>query len=169
MTIVRKSHMAERTGAIVDASRGAHDTPGSPRRQDQNSVGLGEACPQWRAEWRRNRRTYFAKDRPSFSGEFKNCAYCGVAFESLGETPHIDHVVPRSRGGSNSRGNLMLVCQECNLMKGSKSLESIRPKIMQKRLGWPQFTADQLSWLRSAGFDMSPYDNAKFWFEESQI
>jgi 5-methylcytosine-specific restriction endonuclease McrA len=45
------------------------------------------------------------------------CAYCGkthVPFE-------IDHIQPRSRGGSNRVSNLALACHECNQAKGNKS------------------------------------------------
>jgi len=31
----------------------------------------------------------------------------------------IDHIVPRSRGGTDARDNLQLLCRRCNLAKGS--------------------------------------------------
>ena len=34
----------------------------------------------------------------------------------------IDHVVPRSRGGSDTDGNLQLLCPPCNRRKGSKTM-----------------------------------------------
>jgi len=45
------------------------------------------------------------------------CSYCGrgePAFE-------LDHVVPRSRGGSDRVFNLVLSCHECNAAKGDKT------------------------------------------------
>lgn len=45
------------------------------------------------------------------------CVYCGSA-ESLS----LDHVVPRSKGGSNSEDNLVTACQPCNSSKGAKDL-----------------------------------------------
>jgi hypothetical protein len=42
----------------------------------------------------------------------------------------------------------------------------MRQIFVQKKLGWPQFSIKQLSWLRAAGFDMTPFDTAKLWFEE---
>ena len=33
---------------------------------------------------------------------------------------HLDHIVPRSRGGSDDRHNLRILCVSCNLHKGSK-------------------------------------------------
>lgn len=45
------------------------------------------------------------------------CAYCGN-----GGKMTIDHVVPLSRGGSHSIGNLLPACQPCNFSKHSKFL-----------------------------------------------
>lgn len=42
------------------------------------------------------------------------CLYCGAPSE------HIDHIVPLSRGGRHSIGNLTGACASCNLSKGSK-------------------------------------------------
>ena len=44
------------------------------------------------------------------------CRYCGVRLKLRRLT--IDHVVPRSRGGSNALTNLVLACGPCNLAKG---------------------------------------------------
>ena len=47
----------------------------------------------------------------------RSCVYCArteTAFE-------IDHVVPRSRGGSDRVSNLVLACHECNQAKGNQT------------------------------------------------
>jgi 5-methylcytosine-specific restriction endonuclease McrA len=45
------------------------------------------------------------------------CAYCG-----RGQTPfELDHVVPRSRGGSDRLSNLALSCHDCNAAKGNRT------------------------------------------------
>lgn len=44
------------------------------------------------------------------------CAYCGATGVPL----NIDHVHPRSRGGSGTISNLVLACVPCNQAKGSK-------------------------------------------------
>ena len=46
-----------------------------------------------------------------------NCFYCGSK-----ESIQIDHIVPISRGGSHSIGNLIAACSKCNQSKGSKFL-----------------------------------------------
>ena len=48
-----------------------------------------------------------------------SCAYCnikGVRFEK-------DHVIPKSKGGSNSVTNLVVSCRSCNEKKGNKSID----------------------------------------------
>ncbi len=46
----------------------------------------------------------------------KPCLYCGFKSE------HIDHVLPLSRGGSHSIGNLVGACAQCNLSKLNKTV-----------------------------------------------
>src|SRR5437764_14803229 len=48
------------------------------------------------------------------------CQYCGVALSS-GELT-LDHVVPRSRGGSSTWENLVACCHQCNRRKGNHLL-----------------------------------------------
>jgi 5-methylcytosine-specific restriction endonuclease McrA len=45
------------------------------------------------------------------------CAYCGVT----GVPFELDHVIPRSRGGSDRASNLALSCHDCNRAKGNRT------------------------------------------------
>ncbi|MFE2278787.1 RNA-guided endonuclease IscB [Streptomyces sp. NPDC059454] len=47
------------------------------------------------------------------------CAYC----DNTGVPLNIDHLRPRSRGGSNRLSNLVLTCVPCNRAKGSSPVE----------------------------------------------
>lgn len=47
------------------------------------------------------------------------CAYCGARNVPL----EIEHIQPRSRGGSDRVSNLTLACDRCNKRKGNKSIE----------------------------------------------
>ena len=46
------------------------------------------------------------------------CQYCTKHFKS--EELTLDHVIPKSRGGSNSWENLVTACKKCNQKKGSR-------------------------------------------------
>ncbi|MCB1779229.1 MAG: HNH endonuclease, partial [Candidatus Competibacteraceae bacterium] len=65
-------------------------------------------------------------------GENVVCYYCEQIIP-IGES-HLEHKRPVARGGTNSRGNLVLACATCNLRKGKKThdeylkyLESEKP------------------------------------------
>ena len=49
----------------------------------------------------------------------RQCAYC----KARGLPLQIEHLVPRSRGGTDRIGNLALACNACNQKKGSQPLE----------------------------------------------
>ena len=50
----------------------------------------------------------------------RKCAYCGVKNKPL----EVEHILARSKGGSNRVSNLTLSCRSCNQRKGNSSLES---------------------------------------------
>ena len=47
----------------------------------------------------------------------------GGACQECGSTdrPHLDHIVPRSRGGSSEDSNLQILCANCNTKKGART------------------------------------------------
>jgi 5-methylcytosine-specific restriction endonuclease McrA len=47
----------------------------------------------------------------------RKCAYCGVVNVAL----EVEHITPKSRGGSNRVSNLTLACQTCNQSKGNQT------------------------------------------------
>lgn len=49
------------------------------------------------------------------------CAYC----ENICEVATIDHLTPKSKGGTNRQENLVVACLECNQLKGDKILENL--------------------------------------------
>jgi hypothetical protein len=51
----------------------------------------------------------------------RKCVLCGAAPEIDSEVRlHVDHIVPRSKGGSNEMSNLQVLCSECNLGKSNR-------------------------------------------------
>ena len=63
----------------------------------------------YRARIALNRRAVFARDG-------HRCQYCGKPAEN------IDHVVPRSRGGTHSWDNVVAACRPCNTRKEDRLL-----------------------------------------------
>ena len=47
------------------------------------------------------------------------CAYCGATDIPL----EIEHIIPKSRGGSNRVSNLTIACADCNLRKSNQTAE----------------------------------------------
>jgi len=63
----------------------------------------------------------------------RKCAYCGKSNTAL----EIEHIIPKSRGGSNKISNLTLACNKCNLSKGNKTAEEFGFKEIQKQAKKP--------------------------------
>jgi 5-methylcytosine-specific restriction endonuclease McrA len=75
-----------------------------------------------------NRRAVFARDG-------HRCQYCGAAAEN------IDHVVPRSKGGSHTWDNVVAACRRCNTRKEDRLLHdsglTLRCKpVAPRERGW---------------------------------
>jgi 5-methylcytosine-specific restriction endonuclease McrA len=56
------------------------------------------------------------------------CHYCGNKFPR--EEFTMDHVVPLSRGGTSTKGNIVVCCKECNNQK--KSLTPVEMLLSKK-------------------------------------
>jgi 5-methylcytosine-specific restriction endonuclease McrA len=63
-----------------------------------------------------NRRAVFARDG-------HRCQYCGASAEN------IDHVVPRSKGGTHAWDNVVAACRPCNSRKRDRLLEESGMKL----------------------------------------
>ncbi len=90
---------------------------------------MTEASPKRR---RRSKHTLYPAARARTGGDW--CYYCGRTEGPQGcnvydgcrhphhDRLHVDHVVPLSRGGSDTEDNVVIACSSCNLSKGSKLL-----------------------------------------------
>lgn len=72
--------------------------------------------------WLKQRFFVLARD------QFK-CTYCGRSAAD-GAVLHVDHIHPKSAGGSDEMENLTTACKECNHGKGDVLL-AIRPYVRQ--------------------------------------
>ena len=52
-----------------------------------------------------------------------SCAYCGSSVED-GAILSLDHLKPRSKGGSNAASNLVTCCKRCNSSRGNRSVRA---------------------------------------------
>src|SRR4028119_230800 len=63
----------------------------------------------------------------------RKCAYCGVENVPF----EIEHIVAKSKGGSNRVSNLCLSCHSCNHAKGNKPIEEFlkkKPEVLKRVL-----------------------------------
>jgi 5-methylcytosine-specific restriction endonuclease McrA len=64
----------------------------------------------------------------------RTCAYCGAKDTKL----EVEHIQPRSKGGSNRVSNLCLACVPCNREKGNQDIKDFlkgKPDLMKRILG----------------------------------
>ncbi|MDF5726000.1 MAG: RNA-guided endonuclease IscB [Rhizonema sp. PD37] len=63
----------------------------------------------------------------------RKCAYCGVTDTRL----EVEHIHPRSKGGTNRVSNLALACHDCNQAKGNQNIKdflSSKPDVLSRIL-----------------------------------
>ncbi len=69
----------------------------------------------------------------------RTCVYCG----KTGVPLEIEHITPKSRGGSNRVDNLTISCHDCNQKKGNLTAEEF---------GYPEVRKSALITMRDAAF-----------------
>lgn len=75
------------------------------------------------------------------------CAYCGSGLPE--HDAALDHIIPKSKGGTNSEANLIPACRSCNSSKKDMSLEDFRLFMAYKKTGDSnRFSVKQLRWLQ---------------------
>jgi 5-methylcytosine-specific restriction endonuclease McrA len=102
LVLKEKAEIVARNGAEVRSERISLPVPSVIRLHHFVRVPYRNRVPL-------SRRAVFARDG-------HRCQYCNRAAEN------IDHVVPRSRGGSHSWDNVVASCRSCNARKEDRSL-----------------------------------------------
>ena len=64
------------------------------------------------------------------------CNICEVHFLDVNLT--IDHIVPRKHGGLDDDENLQLLCQRCNSIKGTKTMQEAKARFKRETDGAPK-------------------------------
>jgi len=66
------------------------------------------------------------------------CQYCGVHCIPSGMIATVDHIIPKTCGGTDAFLNLVCACMECNQKKGSQTaLEFGHPEVQGKTFAYP--------------------------------
>ena len=97
LVLATKAEVVHGTGRVFRSERSAFPEPSVVRLARYVRVPHDRTVAV-------NRRTVFARDS-------HRCQYCGQAAES------IDHVLPRSRGGTHAWDNGVAACRRCNTRK----------------------------------------------------
>ena len=72
--------------------------------------------------------TFYRNHKKSLYGEQAgNCGGCGTHFQMKNLT--VDHIIPRSKGGTDHIENLQLLCGHCNSVKGNRGMEYLKAKL----------------------------------------
>lgn len=82
------------------------------------------------------------------------CCYCGRTPPEV--TLHVDHIVPRSKGGSDHPENLQASCDTCNLGKAARLLDGIAEERLQ----------DPLQAICSLALDLYESSRHHLWSDE---
>ncbi len=61
-----------------------------------------------------------------FARDHWRCVACGRHGAMEGVILHVDHIVPRSKGGADALNNYQTLCWECNLGKGNRDSTDLR-------------------------------------------
>jgi len=80
----------------------------------------------------------------------RQCAYCGAKNVPL----EVEHIIPKSRGGSNRPSNLTIACHDCNQRKGNLTAAEFGYPDMQKRAKQPLKDAAAVNATRWRVFEM---------------
>lgn len=123
----------------VDREYATHDWPGWVEASEELEKGSGEfvhtVTVRVRVPWVVQHRTYDRLPRPNVKFTRANiyqrdrfrCQYCGRRAREA--RLNIDHIVPRSRGGSTTWENVVVACVDCNLRKGDHLPEEVGMEI----------------------------------------
>ena len=107
-----KAELVSPTGNAFHSARAAYPEPSVVRLVSYVKV-------PYRNRVALNRRAIFLRDD-------HRCQYCGAAAEN------IDHVVPRSRGGTHTWDNVVAACRPCNARKEDRLLHETQMRLRRK-------------------------------------
>lgn len=92
------------------------------------------------------------------------CQYCGVKCIEAGLVAEVDHVIPRSRGGTDAWQNLVCSCQRCNKAKGNQTAAEFGyPQVKGKWFKYPAHVQVGKRYLKTALSKLAPVEVTYGW------
>ena len=91
------------------------------------AISSKSLCPRHRSAGQKSRRGSWGGStrewRKIRERILKRDPFCQVRLRCDGSAPSttVDHIVPKSKGGDDSDGNLRGSCQRCNLARGNRT------------------------------------------------
>ncbi len=136
LVLSQKAELVSATGRYFHSERSSFDEPSVVR------LAYFVKVP-YQARIGLNRRAVFARDS-------HKCQYCGSPAEN------IDHVVPRSKGGTHTWDNVVAACRPCNTRKEDRLLHET-PLKLRRQPTVPRERAWALVATGSVREDWEPY------------
>ena len=65
--------------------------------------------------------------RRLFGSQEGKCNWCGDEFAM--RNLEVDHIIARSKGGTDHLDNVQLLCGHCNRVKGNRGMDYLRKKL----------------------------------------
>lgn len=94
-----------------------------PMGMSSTAAKLLHSPHQPTGQWIRSEKRLAIYIRDNFS-----CLYCGASLKDAAPAEiHLDHLTPRSQGGTNDASNLVTSCRSCNCSRGNRNLEDFAP------------------------------------------
>jgi 5-methylcytosine-specific restriction endonuclease McrA len=83
-----------------------------------------------------------------YSRDANRCQYCGRQFPRA--ELNLDHIVPRSKGGTSTWENVVCSCHRCNRMKGGRTPSEANMRLIRQpyRPQWTPFMTETFSLRR---------------------
>jgi|Deesub1362A_J573_1020465.scaffolds.fasta_scaffold01311_13 hypothetical protein len=92
------------------------------------------------------------------------CQYCGEELVAAGKIAEVDHVIPRSRGGTDTFENLVCACRECNQRKGEQTAaEFSHPEVGGRTFAYPAYLQSGKRYLREGLEQLSSVEVVFSW------
>ncbi len=140
LVLLERAEVVESNGHIYRSEHVIIDAPSVIKLRRFVKVRFDRRTPL-------NRRAVFLRDDHS-------CQYCGRPAENL------DHVVPRTQGGTHTWDNVVAACRRCNTRKGGRTPEQAGLSLVRV----PQ--PPRSGWAMASGAAARPRLGAPTWFAD---